>query len=138
VTNSPARALLPGQVFITRKLLVSNVAICHFLGLLRYGGNIIDPSIPNDKAYWLYWGKILTGKGLTFTKLLFGAKIKCDFGRLAQWLERLLHTQEVTGSSPVPPICRSGGMADALRSGRSARKGVGVQISPSAPLIGRL
>jgi site-specific recombinase XerD len=24
-------------------------------------------------------------------------------GRLAQWLERLLHTQEVTGSSPVPP-----------------------------------
>ena len=28
---------------------------------------------------------------------------------------------------------RSGGMADALRSGRSARKGVGVQISPSAP-----
>ena len=25
-------------------------------------------------------------------------------GRLAQWLERLLHTQEVTGSSPVPPI----------------------------------
>ena len=26
-------------------------------------------------------------------------------------------------------------MADALRSGRSARKGVGVQISPSAPLV---
>ena len=26
-----------------------------------------------------------------------------DLGRLAQWLERLLHTQEVTGSSPVPP-----------------------------------
>ena len=26
-----------------------------------------------------------------------------DFGRLAQWLERLLHTQEATGSSPVPP-----------------------------------
>ena len=24
-------------------------------------------------------------------------------GRLAQWLERLLHTQEVTGSSPVSP-----------------------------------
>ena len=24
-------------------------------------------------------------------------------GRLAQWLERLLHTQEVTGSSPVLP-----------------------------------
>ncbi len=29
-------------------------------------------------------------------------------------------------------LCRSGGMADALRSGRSVRKGVGVQISPSA------
>src|SRR3990172_10182023 len=28
---------------------------------------------------------------------------------------------------------RSGGMADALRSGRSVRKGVGVQIPPSAP-----
>ncbi len=28
---------------------------------------------------------------------------------------------------------RSGGMADALRSGRSTRKGVRVQISPSAP-----
>ena len=26
-------------------------------------------------------------------------------------------------------------MADALRSGRSVRKGVGVQISPSAPRI---
>jgi hypothetical protein len=26
-------------------------------------------------------------------------------------------------------------MADALRSGRSVRKGVGVQISPSAPCI---
>src|SRR4030067_2045292 len=24
-------------------------------------------------------------------------------GRLAQWLERMLHTHEVTGSSPVPP-----------------------------------
>jgi hypothetical protein len=29
-------------------------------------------------------------------------------------------------------LCRSGGMADALRSGRSVRKDVGVQISPSA------
>ena len=29
--------------------------------------------------------------------------------------------------------CRSGGMADALRSGRSIRKGVWVQIPPSAP-----
>src|SRR3989304_2198591 len=29
--------------------------------------------------------------------------------------------------------CRSGGMADALRSGRSVRKGVWVQIPPSAP-----
>ncbi len=29
--------------------------------------------------------------------------------------------------------CRSGGMADALRSGRSVRKDVRVQISPSAP-----
>ena len=28
---------------------------------------------------------------------------KYEFGRLAQWLERLLHTQEVTGSNPVPP-----------------------------------
>ena len=30
-------------------------------------------------------------------------------------------------------IGRSGGMADALRSERSTRKGVRVQISPSAP-----
>ena len=28
---------------------------------------------------------------------------------------------------------RGGGMADALRSGRSVRKGMGVQLSPSAP-----
>ena len=28
---------------------------------------------------------------------------KYDFGRLAQWLERLLHTQEATGSNPVLP-----------------------------------
>ena len=31
--------------------------------------------------------------------------------------------------------CRSGGMADALRSGRSVLTGMRVQISPSAPLI---
>jgi hypothetical protein len=55
--------------------------------------------------------------------------------------ERLLHTQEVAGSNPAPPTTevfakpgRSGGMADALRSGRSARMGVWVQIPPSAPL----
>jgi hypothetical protein len=33
---------------------------------------------------------------------------KHNFGRLAQWLERLLHTQEVTGSSPVPPTTKTG------------------------------
>src|SRR3990172_3569507 len=33
---------------------------------------------------------------------------------------------------------RGGGMADALRSGRSVRKGMGVQISPSAPPAGLL
>jgi hypothetical protein len=31
-------------------------------------------------------------------------------------------------------LCRSGGKADALRSGRSALKGVRVQIPPSAPV----
>ena len=33
----------------------------------------------------------------------FQAQISFDFGRLAQRLERLLHTQEVTGSNPVSP-----------------------------------
>ncbi len=33
-----------------------------------------------------------------------------DVGRLAQWLERLLHTQEVTGSSPVPPTIKLEGL----------------------------
>ncbi len=32
-------------------------------------------------------------------------------------------------------VCRSGGMVDALRSGRSVRKGMGVRISPSALLL---
>jgi hypothetical protein len=27
-------------------------------------------------------------------------------GRLAQWLERMLHTHEVAGSSPAPPTSR--------------------------------
>ena len=36
---------------------------------------------------------------------------------------------------PIPfSVRRSGEMADALRSGRSARKGVWVQIPPSAPI----
>ena len=30
-------------------------------------------------------------------------QIGWDFGRLAQWLERLLHTQEAGGSTPPPP-----------------------------------
>ena len=46
-----------------------------------------------------------------------------------------------TGSSPVTRtitpfwnfICRCGGMADALASGASVRKDVGVQVPPSAP-----
>ena len=70
-------------------------------------------------------------------------------GRLAQWLERLVHTEEVGGSTPPSPTmqigtigaqavdlalsCRGGGTADALRSGRSVLTGVGVQISSSAP-----
>ena len=60
-------------------------------------------------------------------------------GRLAQWLERLVHTEEVVGSNPSPPTTqtrqwgRGGGMADALRSGRSVLTGVWVQIPPSAP-----
>jgi hypothetical protein len=29
-------------------------------------------------------------------------------GRLAQWLERLLHTQEVRGSTPRPPTINLG------------------------------
>ncbi len=28
------------------------------------------------------------------------------YGRLAQWLERLPHTQEATGSSPVAPTTK--------------------------------
>ena len=34
---------------------------------------------------------------------------------------------------PVAPICRCGGMADALASGASVRKDVRVQVPPSAP-----
>src|SRR3989304_9684529 len=37
----------------------------------------------------------------------------CGRGRLAQWLERVLHTEEVAGSSPASPTrmeCRSGGI----------------------------
>ena len=42
----------------------------------------------------------------------------------------------ISGPDCVTPICmcRSGGTVDALRSGRSTRKGVWVQIPPSAPL----
>ena len=70
-------------------------------------------------------------------------------GRLAQWLERLVHTEEVGGSTPPSPTmqietigaqavdlalsCRGGGTADALRSGRSVLTDVWVQIPPSAP-----
>ena len=47
-------------------------------------------------------------------------------------------TVRCAGSSPVTRtnsnlICRCGGMADALASGASARKGVRVQVPPSAP-----
>ena len=47
-------------------------------------------------------------------------------------------TVRCAGSSPVTrtnsnQICRCGGMADALASGASARKGVRVQVPPSAP-----
>ena len=38
-----------------------------------------------------------------FTKFSFGAKMASLSGRLAQRIERLLHTQEVTGSNPVLP-----------------------------------
>ena len=72
-------------------------------------------------------------------------------GRLAQWLERLVHTEEVGGSNPPSPTiwgqdssrlpwlrvpvlpCRGGETADALRSGRSVLMDVWVQIPPSAP-----
>jgi hypothetical protein len=62
---------------------------------------------------------------------------------LAQLVEQLFRKQQVAGSSPAVGSGQRqspGRMhaevaepADALRSGRSARKGVGVQISPSAP-----
>ena len=60
-------------------------------------------------------------------------------GRLAQWLERLVHTEEAGGSNPPSPTTwqevarRGGGTADALRSGRSVLTDVWVQIPPSAP-----
>ena len=38
-----------------------------------------------------------------------------------------------TSKTHLSVFSRSGGMADALRSGRSIRKGVWVQIPPSAP-----
>ena len=52
-------------------------------------------------------------------------------------------TARCAGSSPVTRTnfdqknltCRCGGMADALASGASARKGVRVQVPPSAPTI---
>jgi hypothetical protein len=39
-----------------------------------------------------------------FTKGPLEARIDTFRGRLAQWLERLLHTQEVRGSNPLLPI----------------------------------
>jgi hypothetical protein len=42
--------------------------------------------------------------GLVFTKGILEARIDTFLGRLAQWLERLLHTQEVSGSNPLLPI----------------------------------
>ena len=102
---------------------------------------------------------MLLTRELASVKGRSGTLDRSSSGRLAQWLERSLHTREVRGSSPRLPtseqsafshrlsnskatgadrweagewLCRSGGTADALRSGRSARKGVGVQISPSA------
>ena len=61
---------------------------------------------------------------------------------LAQLVEQLFRKQQVVGSSPTVGSGHAGmhrraevaESADALRSGRSARRGVGVQISPSAPL----
>ena len=38
-----------------------------------------------------------------FTKLAFSTKIALFWGRLAQRLERLSYTQEVTGPNPVLP-----------------------------------
>jgi hypothetical protein len=38
-----------------------------------------------------------------FTLIAFRSKIASLQGRLAQRIERLLHTQEVTGSNPVLP-----------------------------------
>ena len=38
-------------------------------------------------------------------------------------------------ATPQKKKCRCGGMADALASGASARKGVWVQVPPSAPKI---
>jgi hypothetical protein len=54
----------------------------------------------------------------------------------------LLQSLSLTGTALLPIISvhsagRSGGTADALRSGRSVRRGVRVQIPPSAP-IGRM
>ena len=40
---------------------------------------------------------------ILFTKGPLEARIDTFRGRLAQWLERLLHTQEVSGSNPLLP-----------------------------------
>ena len=59
---------------------------------------------------------------------------------LADALDLGSSTTRCAGSSPVTRTssqtsytCRCGGMADALASGASARKGVRVQVPPSAP-----
>ena len=58
---------------------------------------------------------------------------KYEFGRLAQWLERLLHTQEVTGSSPVLPRAEVAEWQTRYVQGVVSVTDVWVQLPPSAP-----
>jgi hypothetical protein len=51
------------------------------------------------------------------------AKIDRFRGRLAQWLERLLHTQEVSGSNPLLPTMPPWQSAQALRDAVSGGGG---------------
>jgi hypothetical protein len=57
-----------------------------------------------------------------FTKGDLEARIDTFLGRLAQWLERLLHTQEVSGSNPLLPTMPPWQSTQALRDAVSGGK----------------